>query len=381
MLLSGLSLIVVIGIGVVLIASFDRLVTDSKNAVAGLSPGSTGASELHTLAVLADWFAVLLIAATALLLVWIAVVTYGLRRDVLTPLQSLGAELDRVAAGDFESPITIVGPPELAEVSGDAEEMRRALVAQIDSTRAAQDGLAQEGPLANAIEVELSTPTDATASGYTVHGIKHAAEGVVSGDWWDVVSVSGGRTGLIVADATGHGPEAGIAALRVKTATRFLLADDVSPAQIMKHLDRVFQDRDGRFVTLFVAVLDPSTGTAQWASAGHEPALLRRADGTYEKLTASGPLLSRLSGTWVEHTESIAAGDVLIAYTDGLAESLNSSAEPLGSSGVQALADAAIGQHGVDAVAIASQIEVDARVRAANWANDDFTLVVVNPTT
>lgn len=378
LLLSALSLIVVIAIGVVLIVSFDNLVKGSKEVVAGVTPGSIGAQELHNLAVLADWFAVLLVAATALLLFWVAVVTYGLRRDVLQPLQRLGADLGKVTSGEFERPIAVVGPPELAAVSTDAEDMRRALLAQIDTAQAATAGLAQDGPLATAIDAELATPTDAVAAGYSVHGIRHAAEGVISGDWWDVVAVPGGRTGLVVADATGHGPAAGIAALRVKTAARLLLADAVEPAEVLTQLDRVFQDVDGRFVTLFIGVLDPAAGVLTWANAGHEPALLRRADGTYEQFGATGPLLSRLSGTWQQHTTALTSGDVLVAYTDGLAESRNSAGQLLTAVGIRELLVAAVTEHGTNAVAVANQLEVAARARAANWSSDDFTLVVVN---
>jgi hypothetical protein len=380
LLLSSLSLMVVIAIGVTLIVSFDHLVQGTKTAFAGITPGSEGAAQLHDVAQIADWFAILLVMTTLILLVWVAVVTYGLRRDVLAPLRQLRHDLAAVTGGDFEAPIAIVGPPELAEVGADAEEMRRSLVTEIDSARAARDGLAQDTPLVAAINHELATPTDAAAPGYSLRGVRHAAEGVISGDWWDAVALPGGRTAIVVADATGHGPAAGVAALRVKTATRFLLADDVSPADVMTHLDRVFQDSDGRFVTLFLAVLDPHSGTCRWANAGHDPALLRRADGTRVELGATGPLVSMLSGQWEQRVDEFSTGDVLVAYSDGLAESRDVDGHQLKASGVWAMLEAGIEQLGTDAQLLASQIEVDARVRSASWATDDVTLLVVSPT-
>jgi hypothetical protein len=379
LLLSLTSLLVVIGIGIVLIVSFDNLRAGSREVITGIAPGSEGDQALHDLVRVADWFAVLLILCTLVLIVWVAAITLGLRRDVLAPLRQLRHQLSVVTGGNFEAPISASGPPEIAEVGADAEEMRRSLVTEIDSAKAARDGLAQDTPLVAAINHELATPTDAAAPGYSLHGLRHAAEGVISGDWWDAVALPGGRTAIVVADATGHGPAAGIAALRVKTATRFLLADDIRPADVMTHLDRVFQDRDGRFVTLFLAVLDPHAGTCTWANAGHEPALLRRADGTHVELAATGPLVSMLSGIWEQRVDEFTAGDVLVAYSDGLAESRDLAGHQLKPSGVWTMLENAVTQHGSDARLVASQIEVDARVRSASWANDDVTLLIVGP--
>ncbi len=381
LVLSLTSLIAVIAVGVVLIVTFDHLVKGSKAVVSGVTPGSEGAKQLHDLAQLADWYAILLVVAVAFLLVWVAVVTYGLRRDVLQPLRRLRHELSVVTGGSFETPISAGGPPEIAEVGADAEAMRRSLVTQIDGAQAARAGLAQDGPLATAINHELATPTDTSAPGYSLHGLRHAAEGVISGDWWDAVALPNGCTGVVVADATGHGPAAGIAALRVKTATRLLLADGVGPAEIMTQMDHVFQDSDGRFVTLFVAVLDPNAQTITWANAGHVPALLRTDTGDVTELAPSGPLLSMLSGTWTEHSAPFNSGAVLVAYSDGLAESLDAQGKQLKANGITGLLESAIAEHGLDMSAVASQMEVAARVRAANWATDDVTLLVVSPST
>ena len=379
LLLSLTSLIAVIGTGIVLIVSFDHLVQGSKTVIAGIAPGSVGAAEFHNLAKIADWYAILLVVCTAVLLVWVAVVTYGLQRDVLQPLRRLRLDLSEVTSGRFEQPIASMGPPEIADVGADAEGMRRSLVTEIDSARAARDGLAQDRPLVAAINFELATPTDAAAPGYSLRGLRHAAEGVISGDWWDAVALSGGRTGVVVADATGHGPAAGIAALRVKTATRLLLADGMAPHQIMANMDRVFQDSDGRFATLFVAVLDPHSCTCTWANAGHVPALLRRADGSRLELAPSGPMLSMLSGRWDQHVMTFDRGDVLVAYSDGLAELHDTEGTELTSAGIWAMLDAAVVDHELDAHDIAAHIEIGARARSANWTNDDVTLVVVTP--
>jgi serine phosphatase RsbU (regulator of sigma subunit) len=379
LLLSLTSLVVVIGIGIVLIISFDNLRAGSKDVIAGIKPGSEGAQAIHDLARVADWFAVLLIFSTLVLIVWVAAITLGLQRDVLVPLRLLRHQLGAVTGGDFESPISPSGPPEIAEVGADAEEMRRSLVTEIDGARAARDGLAQDSPLVTAINLELATATDAAAAGYSLYGLRHAAEGVISGDWWDAVALPGGRTAVLVADATGHGPAAGIAALRVKTATRFLLADDVRPADLMTHLDRLFQDGDGRFVTLFIAVLDPLAHTCTWANAGHEPALLRKANGAHVELGSTGPLVSMLSGQWEQRVDAFGTGDILVVYSDGLGESRDIDGHQLKPSGVWEMLETAVEQHGTEAELVASQIEVDARLRAASWATDDVTLLIVGP--
>lgn len=85
------------------------------------------------------------------------------------------------------------------------------------------------------------------------------------------------------------------------------------------------------FASLFLANLNPETGVLHYSSAGHPPALLLRADGTFERLCEGGLLLGVLGDAHYTRGEvQLDFGDMLIVYSDGIVESLNSAGEEFG---------------------------------------------------
>lgn len=83
--------------------------------------------------------------------------------------------------------------------------------------------------------------------------------------------------------------------------------------------------------SLFLAKLDPATGLVSYCSAGHPPALLLRASGELELLSEGGMLLGVMPATpYVCGSFVLGAGDVLMIYSDGITESLNSAGEEFG---------------------------------------------------
>ena len=83
--------------------------------------------------------------------------------------------------------------------------------------------------------------------------------------------------------------------------------------------------------SLFLARLDSATGTLDYCSAGHPPALLLRADGTLESLSEGGPLVGVIpEGSFISGRVELRIGDVLLAYSDGALEARNLSDQEFG---------------------------------------------------
>lgn len=84
--------------------------------------------------------------------------------------------------------------------------------------------------------------------------------------------------------------------------------------------------------SLFLAKLDPFTGSLDYCSAGHPPALLLRADGSMELLSDGGPLLGVVpSPFFAQGSAQLRPGDALLAYSDGVLDSVNNEGEDFGS--------------------------------------------------
>ncbi|WP_314618000.1 SpoIIE family protein phosphatase [Streptomyces stackebrandtii] len=144
----------------------------------------------------------------------------------------------------------------------------------------------------------------------------------VGGDWFDVIALPGGRTGLVIGDVMGHGIHAAAVMGQLRTAVRTLARHDIDPARMLSSLDAVVADLgEDEMATCVYAVHDPATGSWVIARAGHPPPALATPDGAITFL--EGPPGTPLgTGSRDFGTEEVALpdGGLLVLYTDGLIE-------------------------------------------------------------
>lgn len=147
----------------------------------------------------------------------------------------------------------------------------------------------------------------------------------VGGDFYDVFEIHDGKTALIIGDVTGKGVEAASLAVAVRSTIRAFAYDSGLPNQALTHANAVTYTQSTfseRLATVFLAVLDPKTGQFTYASAGHPPAIVLRADGRVELLNTGQLPIGVLDRTEYELSESqLFPGDRLVMYTDGIIES------------------------------------------------------------
>ncbi|MET9958702.1 SpoIIE family protein phosphatase [Streptomyces sp. NPDC006326] len=149
-----------------------------------------------------------------------------------------------------------------------------------------------------------------------------ASDHDVGGDWYDVIQLPGGRTGLVIGDVMGHGIHAAAVMGQLRTAVRTLARHDVTPTQLLRSLDAAVADLgEDEMATCVYAVHDPATGGCVVARAGHPPPAVVTADG--EVAFLDGPPGTPLgTGGRDFRTEEVALppGSMLVLYTDGLIE-------------------------------------------------------------
>ena len=306
-----------------------------------------------------------------------------LRRWVLRPLDELREQLRDIAQdGHRERVIEPTGPPELYAVGADAEAMRRSLVQEQDAARAAGEGLAQEGPIVSALRADLATETDPKAARLEVHGRVHAATGVIAGDWWGVVPLGDERTALLLIDVAGHGELAGLVTQQLRAVIIVALRSGLDPGPALgRGATSLVDDDDGRTATALVVVFDPARGELAWANAGH-PAPWLVADGSARDdapahiLTASGPLLTPLGGSWSTSRAPFGVGDVLLAWSDGLVESRDATHELTDAALLQVIEDVP----SREPRALVPGVLAAVRQRSQDWWRDDVTLIAVRRT-
>ncbi|HVL26985.1 MAG TPA: SpoIIE family protein phosphatase [Acidimicrobiales bacterium] len=330
------------------------------------------ASEARRLASLQDRIATIGVASLALAVVFAGAAWYLVVRWIADPVRALATAVRAVAAGDLDRPIPSPGPPDLAGLGRDIEAMRMSMLEAADDATRARRALARQGMIVLTLRDELAPgpvdlpPTVSVATRY------HPAEGVVAGDWIDMVRQDGERVVLALVDVSGHGEDAAVFALKTKHLTMAAVHSGLGPAEVLEWLAYQLGDTGDRFLTAVIVEVDGASGQCRYASAGHPPMVICHT-GVTTRLEPTGPILGPLPGRWGEARAALVPGSLLVAYSDGLVESRDGSTE-LGVDGLcELLASIAPGH--ADAVADACMEEAG-RSHPAGWV-DDLSLVVV----
>jgi serine phosphatase RsbU (regulator of sigma subunit) len=165
----------------------------------------------------------------------------------------------------------------------------------------------------------------------------------VGGDFFDFQAVDDRRLGILIADVSGHGIPAALIASMVKIALASQSDQASDPAAVLAGMNRILRGKMKRaFVTAAYVFLDAESRTLRYASAGHPPLLLRRGgEGSVEEVRQEAPPLGVLPRSAYRNAElSLAPGDRILLYTDGVTEARNGTEEDFGDERLRELAGA-----------------------------------------
>ncbi|MFF2654825.1 SpoIIE family protein phosphatase [Streptomyces sp. NPDC058045] len=215
---------------------------------------------------------------------------------------------------------------------------------------------------------ELEEPDDLRIAA-TYH--PGGTETAVGGDWYDVITLGGGRTALVIGDVMGRGVRAAAVMGQLRTAVRAYARLDLPPHEVLQLLDGLAAEIDPQQIaTCVYAVHDPNEGRLVYASAGHLPILVRDENGEVHRAEEpTGPPLG--TGGWMHASASVplGPGSTAVLYTDGLIERRDQDIDE----GVAALERALAGASG------SPQVVCDRLVRTAGVTadHDDDVAVLV----
>ena len=241
-----------------------------------------------------------------------------------------------------------------------------------------QRQIERELAIARQIQTSFLPKADPVVTGYEVHGF-NLPYSEVGGDYFDFISIVDNQLGVAISDVSGKGIPAALlmaayrASLLAEIRNQFALRTILSKVNLLLHEST---DR-GKFVTAFYGVLDSKNHIFTFSNAGHDPPILRRADGRVERLSEGGLALGVLPDSrYEERPLGIGPGDVILMFTDGVSEATSAEGEEFGPDRVLELVEE---RHGDSARAI-----VDALVRrvteftgGAERLHDDLTVVCV----
>jgi serine phosphatase RsbU (regulator of sigma subunit) len=206
----------------------------------------------------------------------------------------------------------------------------------------------------------------------------------VGGDFYDFLSFEDGRVGLIIGDVTGKGIPAALMMTATRTMLRTAAQQQATPGTVFERVNEVLHAdiAPGMFVTCFYVLLDPRTGDLRFANAGHEPPYRRHA-GCVSELWATGMPLGLMPGIqYEEYQATLAPGESLLFYSDGLVEAHNPAREMFGFPRLKTLLEApesgAAGPVPQGETLIAALLAALARFTGDSWEQeDDVTMLTL----
>jgi hypothetical protein len=174
----------------------------------------------------------------------------------------------------------------------------------------------------------------------------------VGGDFYDVFRTDAGETVLVLADVSGKGLPAALRMGVVHGAIRALAAElaDSGLTRMAERLNVLLkQGTSSQFVTLFLALYNPTRHELRYVNAGHPPPLLASTSGGLRRLETGGPVLGLLSmASYQEERLSLDDDQALIACSDGLLEATSPAGEEFGESRLIPLVQTSTGRSAQD---------------------------------
>ena len=323
----------------------------------------------------------LLLGAAGLLLLVTAIFFVASR--VSRPIHGLAVAVDRAGEGnlDFQLP-EVTERDETGMLTAALRRLRDSLKQHVElraESLAAESRLGHELQIAARIQQSMLPHGDAAwvPAGTRVAGTLIPAK-QVGGDFFDYFVLRDGRLMFAVGDVSDKGIPAALFMARLTGLLRVLGNAGSSPERLLADLNaRLVDGNDAcMFATLGCGVLNPGTGRLQYASAGHDPPLLRRSDGRVQELEVeNGPAVGidvPMEYLLAEHY--MAPGDTLVLYTDGVTEVETGDGAPLGVARLPEL----MGGDGADPQTLVSRIATVATQYAARSSvADDITVLAV----
>lgn len=186
--------------------------------------------------------------------------------------------------------------------------------------------------LNTAAEIQRALLPRTAFSGSSCHGAGRSIScRAIGGDFFEFLELPTGEIGLAIGDVAGKGPAAGILASLIQGMLSVEATIGGGPAAVLRRINSRLVARrvEGRFATLVYCVISPH-GEITYSNAGHNPPALV-SSGHIRRLTAGGPILGLLANaTFEEEHVSLDGHELLVMFTDGITEAVNSAGEDYG---------------------------------------------------
>lgn len=249
--------------------------------------------------------------------------------------------------------------------------------ARLTEERFERERMERELELAIEIQQQFQPSAPPVVEGYEFQGISFSCY-EIGGDYYDFIPRHDGKMFVALGDVSGKGTAAALlmsslhAAIHAQAVAKSSLAETIT--SVNKYLSE--NTPANRFVTLFLAELDLTSGNLNYINAGHNPPLIGRSDGQVQQLASGGFPLGILPMAEYEIGEvQLQPGESLVIYSDGVSEANNLKGDEFGMERLEEVI-----KQNIKSSASGLRDKVESALSAFTQtapANDDITLVIV----
>ncbi len=246
-----------------------------------------------------------------------------IKRVIINNLKKINDTLAQITNGDLSVTVDVRSNVEFASLSDDINSTVSTLKQYIAEAAARID---KELEYAKQIQLSALPTNFPVDDDHSIYAQMIAAK-EVGGDFYDFYKLNDTTVAFLAADVSGKGIPAAMFMMTAKTIIKDLAESGMAVNDIFtKANEKLCENNEsGMFVTAWMGILDLKTGNVQFANAGHNPPLIRRANGDFEYLkTRAGFVLAGMEGIRYRVGEiTLNKGDRLFLYTDGVPEATN----------------------------------------------------------
>jgi len=314
-------------------------------------------------------------------------VLFGLitTRALVRRLRHLVTATTRFADGDYTQRVQVSRRDEVGQLEQQFNRMAEELVESMAQRQTLAEQNArleerarfdQELRTARLIQHSLLPKDVPTLPGWQIAPYYQPAR-EVGGDLYDFLTFEDGRLGLVIGDVSGKGVPAALVMATTQSMLRAAAQATVSPGEALARVNELLcvGMPPNLFVTCFYAILDPVSGRLHYANAGHDLPY-RQYSGGVSELRATGMPLGLMPGMRYEENEAtLASGDSVLFYTDGLVEAHNAKRDMFGFPHLMEL----VGGNLCSTTLIDSLLQELATFTGSDWEQeDDVTMLVLH---
>jgi phosphoserine phosphatase RsbU/P len=275
-----------------------------------------------------------------------------LTRSITGAVAQLYRATQHVDRGDFSHRIPVKSSDQLAELANSFNSMT-ASIEKLVLEQKEKQRLENELVIAQEVQAQLFPREVSQLESLEVHGYCRPAR-TVSGDYYDFLAVSSDKLILAAGDVSGKGISAALLMATIHSAVRayamvgmpvvreqvavgaaagasMMLARgtegvEVSPAALLALLNHQLYDStpQEKYATLFLGIYDGASRNLSYSNGGHLPPIIISPDGSIRRLDQGGTVVGLFDNlSFDEASVQLKAGDIFLAYSDGITEPEN----------------------------------------------------------